>query len=358
MKIAARYRPFSHKPASGALLPLTACFVRAYPTALTIAFPEGSEKTYLWKVSGPIKNFTVMQDLEKSSILVYAKAQEGYFSYRLFYEKGAIHLRLERAPLQGCRLQIGEEERLILPKETLVLSTYQGWKAKKPLERISFGCHKAQDMELIRRRNNPIEYFPFWFALGQQVPLEQLPQEGSSVFLTKCHHHLEKVDKEAFLQELENLFAAGFHEMFVPRLYDREYLGLGVSSAAASGQIPLGFLSEGYKLLRLMLLQHLGDRVDILPCLPSLFHAGRGLGLRLEDQEGQCRALFDLEWSKKLIKKIKITSFDKQTLQFVFQKPLKSFRLRHELQQKGQELLVEQKIELQRGVYFLDCFKK
>lgn len=359
MKIAARYRPFSHRPGCACLIPTTSCLVKIYPTAFVLQDSLGIEIKYIWSLTGPVKNFTMIQDLENQSLVVYGFAKEGYFSYRLFCEGGAIILQLERGPLSGITLVTELETKQLQLKEKIALSrSFQSVSCRK-LEKLSFGSHKAQDWDCIQRRNNPIEYLPFWFALGQQVPFEtRALDKGNYELLTTCQKLLQSEDKEGALDALHKLFAVGFQDLLIPKLYDSEHLGIGNSPKNQDSEMPLPILSEGYHLIRQMVFRQKGNTVYILPHLSASFHAGRCLHLRVENSEGKLSALVDLEWSKKLIKKVKITSFEKQTLQFCFQKPLKRFRLKHPLHQIGKEYGCDESLEIHQGVYLLDCFKK
>ena len=359
MKIAARYRPFSHRPGCACLIPTTACLARIYPVAFILQDSLGNDVKYVWDLTGPVKNFTIIQDLENQSIVVYGIAQQGYFSYRLFCRDQSVVLELKRGPIAGIRLDMPSESRLIHVKDTVVLCKRVDSISCRKLEKLSFGNHKAQDWDRIHQRNDPLEYLPFWFALGQQVPSKKTVfDKGNYVLLTTCQKLLQDGDKEGFLDALQKLFTVGFQDLLIPKLYDDDYLGIGDFEKNQSTQLPVSILSKGYELIRQMLFQQKGNTLYILPVLPPLFHAGRCLNLRFENSEGKLSALIDLEWSKKLLKKVKITSFEKQTLQFCFQKPLKRFRLKHPLHQIGKEYGSDESIEIHQGVYLLDCFKK
>jgi hypothetical protein len=357
MKIASRYRPFSHKPGSACLIPNTACEVIAYPAAVVVKDDTGKEFHIEWYLTGLIKEFTMMQDLERREVVIHGIAKEGHFSYILASKEDKIVLKLDRASqgfLKGI-LKASNEEICLKLKETVPLFNISEASHIENLEKISFGNHKAQDWDLIKRRNNPLEYIPFWFALGQGsgVGKDAIEKKGALLQLELCKDSLEKGEKELFLEKLSELFQAGFKEVLVPSLYDHQYLGLSaLSSSVSSSKKPMELLKEGYELIRKMMFELKEGKIRILPHLPAMFHAGRCLNFQLD------KATFHIEWSKKLLKKLIITCFEKQELSFSFQKPLKSYRLRASSRTKGIEISCSESIVLDKGIYILDQFKK
>ena len=363
MKIANRYKPFSHSPGTTCFIPGTSCEVRAYPTAVFVGTLQIE-----WKLTGLIKDFTLVQDLERGEVNIYGFAKEGYFSYTLFHKEGWIVVQLDRALqgfLKGYVQEPSVHEIFLQPKERLSLKSMSlecGIVCKdqsRGLERISFGNHKAQEWESIRRRKNPLEYLPFWFALGQQIPCGKIEEiQGTLPQLELCKQALQRGDKELCLQQLGELFEVGFDTLLMPKLYDTEYLGISALKPGRATEVrPLALLKEGYELIRAMLFEVKEEKIFLLPHVSEIMHAGRCLNFCMD------QASFHIEWSKKLLKKVYITSHAKQRLHLCFQKPLKSFRLRKHLSEKrrgycSEEHLCGDPIELERGEYLLDQFKK
>jgi len=73
IKIAERLRPFSHTPGASCLIPGTCFAVTAFPTLLRI-----DQHEIKLKLTGPVSNFTLQQDLEKNCVFVFGKAKEGH----------------------------------------------------------------------------------------------------------------------------------------------------------------------------------------------------------------------------------------------------------------------------------------
>ncbi len=367
MKIANRYRPFSHEPGSACLIPGTFIQVTAYPAAVVIQDPSGQKRQIEWHLTGLIKEFTLMQDLERQEVLIHGIAKEGFFSYKIFSYENTIVLKLERASqkhLKGKMFTSGlqESEGVIELKLKECFPLFESFTpsfGKEKLEKISFGNHKAQDWDLVLRRKNPLEYLPFWFALGQVSPyvkLDSLEKPGVLKQLELCKEALTH-EENLGLETLKEIFEVGFKQILLPTLYDERFLGLSNARSLEKKEekntsIEMALLREGYHLIRKMLLEVKEGVIKILPHLPAAFHAGRCLNFQCQ------QAKVDIEWSKKLLKKVTITSLEAQTLHFSFQKPLKSYRLRTSSTTKGKEILCSEPIVLEKGVYILDQFKK
>ena len=116
---------------------------------------------------------------------------------------------------------------------------------------------------------------------------------------------------------------------------------------------PLLLLKGGSDLIRRLLIDKCGDVYSILPCLPVELHAGRFIKI----QEGKIS--FDLEWSKKMIRRVMIRVEETGEYNLKFQAQIKSFRIRTSFRDRGARFLVRTPLFLKAGThYFLDCFQK
>jgi hypothetical protein len=356
MKIASRYRPFSHQPGTALIIPGTCMTLRAYPTAFFIQDEKGEEIRIEWALKGVVEDFTVMQDLERSHVLVYGRAREGYFRYSIQLQESHLMLRLDRASMGHLKgvLYPAQTPYTLQPKEQIILFTPRQGGNKREIERISFGNHQTQEWERIRARKDPLEYFPFWFAAGQRVVQQDRDsQDGTLYLLQECRAYLEQGKEELFLNKMHELFQIGFEGILLPKLYDTHYLGV-LCSHTTQLQIerPVQLLREGYQLIRAMLVQEEENRISVLPCLPSVFHAGRCLDFQM--RQVKC----SIEWSKKLLKKMILTSFSQQTLHLSVHKAFQNFRLKSPRYPKGVTLSCGHPLQLDAGIYILDQFRK
>lgn len=301
--IALRLRPFSHTPGARCLIPYTTWEVEAFPALLRFHNLEtGEKKEVPLAIKGPLKGFTLFQDLERGRVELIRKGEDKLF------------ITPEAFPFL---------EKVDLPPSTT---------------RFSFGVHKKQDWDLVSRRCEMTEIFPFWVRLSQLIPPAALPQEkGGTLPL------LEKVEDGLFFQ-------AGFQGILSPRLNDERHLGITDETPIADS--PLGLLHKGAEqILRLFFLEEKGEW-HILPHLPKEFHAGRIVSLITMEGDR-----IDLEWSKKRIKKMVLRPTSSQTIQLVLKKGLKSFRVRKSMRQKGERVAANEPLSLKPNqTLFLDRF--
>lgn len=282
--IGQRLRPYSHLPGTYLLLPGTTTRMQVFPTRviyedLSGPFPKHI-KTVDYPHTGPVRDFTVQQDLERGRVLVWGHAQAGHFK------------------------------------------TFEEGSAPKVIERLSLGSHKAQDMAFIVRRLNFQEIFPLWFQLGQMLPpLVEGPFGGTLALLEPCTKAITSRSPETILAPFETLYRAGFEGIMSPRLQDNEHQGLGVPEASEESATPLLLLVKGYSLIRSLFVQFSGNQLSLLPALPPQFHAGRLLDVQLPGL-----GTLDLEWSKKEVRRCVIRC--EQSAEFILNsKNHKSYRI-------------------------------
>lgn len=343
INIAERLHPFSHVPGIACMLPGSSLKIQIFPTLLRLydlisCQPKGDATLAL---TGPVKDFTVLQDLEQCHVTVFGHSQEGYFRYHCRAKNGGMLVEIVKGSIQihsnDASIQLG------------VASCPQ-----KHLERLSLGWHKAQDWTLMLRRLALEELLPLWHRLGQLTPKPAAhPHEGSALLLDACRELIAKRDREALVPAFQKLFLAGFTDLFVPRLEDDQHQGFALASLSQQCQLsPLILLTEGADLIRSLFVQQEQDALAILPALPPQFHCGRLLGL-------ECAPFgsLDLEWSKKQIRRMIFRAKTDGQVRFSFQTGLKEYRLRagsrKEVIACGDMLAIEKGQE-----YLLDNFRR
>lgn len=89
IKIGQRFRPFTHVVGSECLIPLSTWSVQAYPTMIRLKGPNQTHEIKL-EHTGPVKNFTLLQDLEKNCVQVFGKGKEGHFIYTITHRNKTI----------------------------------------------------------------------------------------------------------------------------------------------------------------------------------------------------------------------------------------------------------------------------
>jgi len=92
----------------------------------------------------------------------------------------------------------------------------------------------------------------------------------------------------------------------------------------------------------------------VLPCLPTKFHCGKLIYLKVEDF-----GTLSLEWSKKLIKKMIFNCKKDFDLKLELQSKLHFFRIKMKRKEKGRKVSVKESLFLEKGkTYFFDRFQK
>jgi len=307
--IGQRLRPFSHLPGTFVWLPGTTIRMQLFPTRIVYddlsgAFPQRIKELDFSR-TGPVKDFTVQQDVERGEVVVWGHSKEGYFKFE----------------------DLGQRT--------------------EGLERLSLGSHKAQDLEQMQRRLDFKELFPIWFQLGQMVPpLEARPFEGSLQLLEPCAKAIVSGHPETIIEPFEALYRAGFEGLFAPRLNDEEHQGLGVRPASNKSASPLWLLVKGSELIRSLFVQQEDHHVSLLPALPPQFHSGRMIGVKLPGI-----GLLDLEWSKKEVRRCVIRSSESVSFNLT-SKHHKSFRINKQERHSTGSVL-----QLSPGEWRLDQFR-
>lgn len=369
--IAERLRPFSHNPGTAFVFPGTSQGLKIYPAYIQVvdlssAFPKILAEFHL-DIEGPVKDFTVVQDLEKGCLSVFGDSLNGYFRYRIHaldHADGMVVIA-EKAPEAGIVFELGQERMLIKAGEKAIFtSTAPGANIKiysaKSSERLSLGSHKSQDWELVRRRFSFADIFPIWYRIGQLVPMPDSAQLiGTAQLLSDCKDVISANAPEKILGHFEKVFLTAFNGVLSPRLMDVDfhgikYRGQDLSVFPEEEGSPLTLLTEGARLIRSLFVQENAEKISILPALPPEFHCGRFLDIKCGERGELC-----LEWTKKSIRRMTYLAKDNQTLSFGFANHEKTCRLRTSFKDPGCVYIPGTSIDLVAGQsYWFDNFKR
>ncbi|MBA2728141.1 MAG: hypothetical protein H0U49_08225 [Parachlamydiaceae bacterium] len=352
--ISERFKPFTHLSGSSALLPFSTFCCEVYPALIRVYNLEGTHKKLLneipLNVNGIVEGFTMQQDIEKGCLKVWGKGAQGYFRYRI------------QATDSGKSFKIITEKE---PAGTSLFVNIPQTEKVEPIqpiafENLSFGISKSQDWAMVLRRQKMMEILPFWFRLGQLVPSlsphePNIADTGTLYLLKDAYRALEEKDPEKLIKLLEMLFLAGFEGLLVPRMEDDQKQGLNVPPLDMSKTAsPLTLLSDGKNLIKRMIIDRTSDNIQILPCLPAKFHCGRMLNVRIPEI-----GFFNLEWSKKTIRRICFQPCESSQLTFQFPNNVKTFRLRRHRDGSTQPQICGQPIGFSAGErYLFDNFKR
>jgi hypothetical protein len=359
IKIAQRLHPFSHLPGSICLIPKSFWQVQVFPTLLRFKnlFENAEEVIIKLALQGPLLDFTVEQDLEHARVRVFGHTSQGYVRYLLFVEEHQLFLQIEKSPSMGILCQ-GAISMLLKERDRIALPLSHK-KATFPFgqERLSLELHKAQDWELVKRRKDLREIFSIWLRLADLTPELNSSKEKQNQFflLDKCRSVLDLGKKEEIISSFLNLFLAGFHGMLAPRLFDDDFQGLSLDEQSFSpGLSPLIILKDGASLIRSIFFQETENAVALLPQLPPEFHAGRFTAIRCLNGDE-----IDIEWSKKLLRRVVWRSLADRTIELKLQKPIKKLRIRYSLKERGKTISAGTSLSLKaKNTLYLDRFEK
>lgn len=304
IQITQKFRPFSHQGGTYCPIPFTTWEVQVFPAKLKFRNLAGSgQEEKNLPIEGPVKNFTVVLDLEKGRVEVFGRGKKGYFRY------------------------------FVSPNECSFLKEEKLPASKK---RLFFGVHKKQDWDAIKSRLDIGEIFPFWHRLAQLFPEKPVQRVGTAKLLEKGM--------------LLETFQAAFQGILSPRLIDENHLGI-ISEEKTSAN-PIGLIHEGAKQIEKLFFFEEKDMWHVLPALPKELHAGRFIFI--ETKEGD---VLHIEWSKKELKKVIIDPAKTRPLQLSLQSRLKSYRVRKSTRQKGERISHNAPLELVKGQrLYLDRF--
>lgn len=431
IRMTEKLRPFSHKPGASSLLPGSSWQFEVFPALIRIYNLRTAQPHLVTEINinivGPVKDFTFLLDLEKKCLCVWGESQKGYFRYylRILAPGSYLGIDVEKIPSEGLHfipsppyhsycfsngLLVTHEKACYSPQQLVIacrgteahisdsiiiekkelpsqnaVKEMVGIKSQEigypwlnvefsisEIEKLSLGCHKAQDWEMISRRLDLKEIFPFCLRLASLIK-EESEQKltelsvGTLKLLQNCKELIDKRDITSLYTAFLSLFQAGFHHLLVPRLYDNDHQGFQLSQPTIENSIsPLILLNQTAQLIRSLFIQEnaLGREIFILPVLLPEFPSGRfvnikGLGL-----------LMDLEWSKKSIRRMVIKALESKAITLHFQKHIKQCRLRKkdkknyssERRAEAMGVSIDEKgmvLEVEKGeVYFIDQFCK
>lgn len=336
-----RFQPYSHEPGTWTLLPGNGMPLQIFPSL--IRFPEIECQL---DIQGPVEQFTILNDLEKGRITISGKEKRGWLRIHILASQDGQNVRLfvDRAPPEGIHFHWNEKTVLLNRNEGLDLFEnkepfipYQ----VVPCDRLSFGCHKAQDWDLIKRRRDLSEILPFWHRFGQlilQAPLSK--NSGMYSLFEECKKQKEE-------KNWLNFFMCGFKGMLVPQ--NEDSLHQGIVDAAPSADSPLWILSEGAKLIRELFIQQEPGFISILPSLFPSLPFGKLVNVPLEGG-----GLLSIEWSKKTLRRMNIFSEQEKEMAFKFPSNVKSYRLKD----KGERKLCSSMLSIEKNTqYYFDNFQ-
>src|SRR5579862_7562439 len=137
--IAQRLRPFSHTPGTSSLIPKTSYAATVFPGRLELVCLESKKHIEITLPDlGPLKEFTLLLDLEKEHLVVFGSSSAGYVRYILYRQDNSLVLYFDRLPKEGIELRIQDEKTHCIEKQSKVLDAdLSEWGPSKRKGRLS-----------------------------------------------------------------------------------------------------------------------------------------------------------------------------------------------------------------------------
>jgi hypothetical protein len=371
ISIAERLKPFSHRIGEACLVPGAEAYVRVYPRIIEINTLSNDNLLVLQTdIVGPLKDFTIMQDLEKGVISIWGKSDTGFFRYHISALEGCPSSLIIVAE-KGISFACEQVERFIrlddvripaLPKGESYLVSVKGPHdhsgaligiSPNDDSRLSLGSHKKQDLTLMTRRNDAKEFLPLCYRLGNLLPpLPVLHEKGGTLsLLRKIEKLIEEKEHNHIVPELMRVLQIAFEGLFVPSLSDVHHHGV-VLPSFKQPRAAVYLVKRMQEIIGSLFLRcEAEDTVSVLPSVPPEFPCGRFLNIACPHSS------IDLEWTKKKLRRLIIHGEEDGGLNLVFRKGLKSFRLRGPTGLKIIKVDGPVKLEIVKDQdYELDCF--
>jgi hypothetical protein len=311
--------------------------VQAFPTKICLRDREREcSDGYIeipLNLHGPVREFTLEQDLERGAVLIWGVAIEGRFRLRLQAVSGAAELWIEKAPPSG----------IVCSGKTLHKNDHLFWKIAGSFrehaaqERLSLGSHPARDWESVWRRLDFREIFPVLFHLSNWTP--NIYPEATS--------EMEKLLDKG----IEQFLRAAFFGILCPRLIDDQFQGLLDNVPVHPRSSPSSLIVQAGARIRSFFVEQNEMQIALLP--NSEFDSGRMTNVQL-DKIG----FLDLEWSKRRIQRVKILAAHDVSIHLKLSQSLRSFRF-STIHEKGCRQSSDEALDLEAGnIYLLDRFQK
>lgn len=309
IEIAQRYKPFLYTPGSCVLIPGTFFSARVYPGRVELYYKDKIYKEISLLIKGPISHFLILLDLEKWKMTVSGKEKEGFFRYHIWGENNKLHLLQDkgREPLFPPPLVAAQapfllaEEITTFPKNSL---------------RLALGVNKKLHWGRVKERNALEEILPIWLQAG--LPYQISDKDPSAL-------HLPSLPSDGKKERLLAFFQAGFSDLFVPRIKDKEYQNIFPDNRLP-WEDPFTILAHGA--LSTLSIFCVNDENKVYFQTP-IFHSGRMTHFETD------LATIAIRWSGFRHKMITLSAKKKGNIFLYFPKNVQSFRLRKNRNEKG-----------------------
>jgi len=354
IKIKQKFNVVSHRLGGKFLIVNSTYFVQIFPGLLHFKDLDSSKNFKIFlDFQGPVKNFTISQNPLNGDIKVFFHTQKGYLAYKIFIdsENTNVCIKFERLPLEKISIKL-DKTKMLKPKETQNLPIPVSC-IKKPDELLFLGIHKKQDLDSINKREDLPEILPFLFLYSQffkDIPTKKCLRENCLV--RELSEKIQNKKREKIEEQFIKIYKAHFSDAFIPRINDEDFQNI-IPKVDEKDAKPLHILRKLFYIIKSILIDQKLDEISILPAIAISFHSGKAININLPIGS------FDIEWSKKLIKKLIFRPKKDVKLKLNFQSKIKTYRLRASIKQKGKFFKNRDLLFFEKNkIYYFDKFQK
>ncbi len=370
------FKPFSNNVGTQCLVPFSHYTATLHPSFFL--FEGRGEKAELdLEIEGPVQDFTVQQNLDRGWTNVWGRTPNGKIDVRIcalkdlmglaiiFHKIPGKHLKINfnSSSMQGCVFDrkgkmrpssdsIETKDTFIISAEGLQKLPHCESKIYEEGERLSLGCHKKQDWEMISRRRDIREILPLMVRMAAVLPIcGKEPIGGNMSLLEDLAAARDSGDVEALEPLLVKFFLASFTTLVMPRLYDSDHQG--ISHALEREGDPCTLIKVVAAHIRRLFIEFKEEDVYILPSLPPQLHCGRYLKIPFEE-----KGYFDVEWTKKKIFRLSFHACKDCNVTLHLKKGVKQYRMRKNKAERGMLVAKGKVLSFEaRKTYFFDNFR-
>lgn len=336
-----KLKPFSHLKKQQVLVPGLSTLFTSYPCRL-----EGFDLFNLkplfsidFKITDYLFEFTTEVDFEKKVLRIFGRPEGGFIEFKVFKKEKALYLKLERYFQDSLELILDGLNITLKIKEAIKIGQ-EDFDTFDTSERVDFGISKKQDLLNIETNKSLKQYLPYLFSLGTKL---KIGEPIHPVYPLDFIKTWPSFNQNELKKGLEKVLCGFFSIGFIPSFDDLYYQGLNCDQSIKIS--PLYLLSSLAFWFKDALVKHKDSTLEFFSQLPKELIAGKA-----------CDLCFDfgkvhIEWTKGFLRQVILVIEKEVSLQLVFPKNVRSFRMK-----KNKKILPLTHLYTQ-GVYHLDRFE-
>ena len=318
IQIRQKHRPYSHCFGTKSPIPNTSFSLEVWPRKMRL-FSKDQSFAYVVECNGPVKNFTLLLDLERGCLVFFYQAKEGFISWSIKGHKDGICFYLKKSPSEGLVVN----NKRMQAKDSFLETCKEEITGYESVEKLCLGVHKNQEIDKVLLRGDLRETLPLYFRFGQ--------------YFKKT----KPLDSISVLQKAE---LCQIHALLMVKKSQHDLVGIDHIS------IDHDLFASAYQRIRHDFFRQESKNLYFMPNM-NLFHAGRLTGLQFS-----CGTLSFI-FRKKRVFRVVMDIHDDGEIHVSPINGLSSFRIRKNLHLKAERYDAHSSIMCKKGErLYLDNF--